>query len=364
MNVLALVTDAFGGFGGIAQYNRDLLCALGHGGNRIVVLPRHGSPDPASLPAGIAQLTPRKSAFAYSLAALYAAMTHGPHDVVFCGHLYMAPLGAAIARILGVPLWLQLHGREAWAPVARSRRWAAERASVVTAVSRYTRRRFLSWTRLDPSRVRVLPNTVSASFAPGPKPAYLIERHTLRGRKVLLTVGRLAHDERGKGHDVVIRALPKIMAACPDVVYLIAGQGDDQIRLEDLARDLGVADQVRFVGMAKPEELADYYRAADVFVMPSVQEGFGIVFLEAAACALPVIGGNRDGSIDALGDGAIGVAIDPGDPDALVGSVIKALSGPAPDPNSVQRFAFENFATQIGALTHSHLLRPTACTAS
>src|SRR5262249_24101434 len=159
----------------------------------------------------------------------------GPYDVVFCGHLHMAPLGAAIARLLGLPLWLQLHGVEAWGPIARTRRWAIARASLITAVSRFTRRQFLRRSGLDPARVRVLPNALEASFAPGPKPDYLLDRHQLRGRRVLLTVGRLAPDEGRKGHDVVVRTLPHLIAKHPDLVYLIAGEGRDRTRIADLA---------------------------------------------------------------------------------------------------------------------------------
>jgi phosphatidyl-myo-inositol dimannoside synthase len=360
MNVLALVTDAFGGFGGIAQYNRDLFAALAQcpGGSRVVVLPRYGSADQSALPPGVRQLEAKSGKLAYTLAAFRAAMTQGPYDVVFCGHLYMSPLGAIVARCLGVPLWLQLHGVEAWQSITRTQRWAAEHVSLITAVSRHTRRRFLRCNGGDPSRVRVLPNVVDDSFAPGPKPDRLLERHHLRGKKVLLTVGRLAPDERRKGHDTVIRALPAIVAACPDLVYVVAGKGEDQARLAALARQLGVEDKVLFVGMVAPDELADYYRLADAFVMPSTQEGFGIVFLEAAASGLKLIGGNSDGSTDALADGAIGFTIDPANSNELVLAIGEAMAGRGPDPAQVRRFSFENFARQVGDLASSHLLRP------
>jgi phosphatidylinositol alpha-1,6-mannosyltransferase len=358
MNILALMTDAFGSLGGIAQYNRDLVAALARcsDANRVVVLPRLGSADAAALPAGVCQLAPHGDKVAYSLAALRVALTRGPFDAVFCGHLYMGPLAAVIARILRVPLWLQLHGREAWEPMDRWQRWAAERASLVTAVSRYTRRRFLAFTGVDPARVRVLPNTVATGFAPGPKPIRLLDRHALHGKKVLLTVGRLAPDERGKGHDKVIDALPVIVAAYPDLVYLVAGTGGDQARLEALARQRGVARHMLFVGQVDPDELADYYRLADVFVMPSTQEGFGIVFLEAAASGLKLIGGNRDGSVDALADGAIGTAVDPDSRDGLVRAVLQAIAGEGPDSAGVERFRFDSFARMVCELAGSHLL--------
>jgi phosphatidylinositol alpha-1,6-mannosyltransferase len=358
MNLLALVTDGFGGQGGIARYNRDLVTAIAPPGDksRIVVVPRQGRAPPSILPLGVRQLEPPKTKAGYVLTALRVAITGGPFDAIFCGHLHLAPLAAIIAGLLRVPLWLQLHGAEAWEPLARSRLWAVRRATLITAVSRHTRRRFLQLTGIDPSRVRVLPNTVGEGFTAGPRPEHLLDRHQLHDKTLLLTVGRLAAAERGKGHDKVIRALPELINTHPDLVYLIVGEGDDRTRLEEVARQHGVNDRVLFVGRVEMPELTDYYRLADVFVMPSTQEGFGIVFLEAAATGLKLVGGNRDGSIDALADGAIGLAVDPADPQQLVQAIQQALAGGAPDPAQVARYRFDNFAGLVGDLTRTRLL--------
>lgn len=358
MSALALVTDAFGGSGGIARYNRHLIEALAgcRGVDRIIVLPRLGSDSGTSLPPGVRQLSARSSQIVYSLTGLSVALTFGPFDFVFCGHLNLSPLGAFLAWVLGVPLWLQIHGWEAWEETSRAERWAAERATLVTSVSRYTRRRFLSFVGVDPSRVRVLPNTVGSDFSPGAKSNHLLDRYGLRGRKVLLTVGRLNPNERRKGHDKVIQALPEIIKTSPNVVYLVVGQGEDRTRLEALARSLSVEDAVLFAGGIAADKLPQIYRVADLYVMPSTQEGFGIVFLEAAASGVHVIGGNADGSIDALADGAIGAAIDPANTDALVRAIRDGLSGKGLDPTGVRRFAFENFAGEVRELVSRHLL--------
>ena len=358
MNALALVTDAFGSSGGISQYNRDLIKALAEiaGAHRIIVLPRLGDSNGAALPPGVRQLKAQGNRLSYSLAALRAAAVLGPFDFVFCGHLHLSPLAALLASGLGVPLWLQLHGAEAWDGMRRAERWSAERARLITSVSRYTRRRFLSLAGMDPSCVRVLPNTVDGGFCPGAKSDVLLDRFCLRGKRVLLTVSRLDPNERRKGHDRVIKALPAIVMAVPNVVYLIAGDGADRTRLEALAQNLGVADNVVFAGSVAPDELPQLYRLTDLFVMPSVQEGFGIVFLEAAASGLRSIGGNADGSIDALADGTVGTAVDPNDTEALVRAIRDALDGGGPDPSGVSRFRFENFAGHVRDLVNGHLL--------
>jgi phosphatidyl-myo-inositol dimannoside synthase len=358
MNALALVTDAFGNSGGIAQYNRDLIKALAEipGANRIIVLPRLGDSNGAALPPGVRQLKAQGNRLSYSLTALRAAAMLGPFDFVFCGHLHLAPLAGLVASALGVPLWLQLHGCESWDDIERAERWSAERARLITSVSRYTRRRFLSLAGVDPSCVRVLPNTVDGDFGRGAKSDVLLDRYGLRGKRVLLTVGRLDPNERRKGHDRVIAALPAVVTAVPNAVYLIAGHGADRTRLEALAQSFGVANNVVFAGSVAPDELPQLYRLADLFVMPSAQEGFGIVFLEAAASGLRSIGGNTDGSIDALADGAIGTAIDPNDSEALVRAIRNGLDGEGPDPTGVGRFRFENFARHVRDLVNGHLL--------
>lgn len=357
VKLLALVTDAFGAHGGIAQYNRDLLTALSEdeAGHRIVVVPRHGNASPSELPVGVKQLPPAGK-YPLVIAALRAAMLEEPFDAVFCGHIHLAPLAVIIAALLGRPLWLQLHGTEAWGPLTRAQKLAAEQAALVTAVSRHTRRRFLAVSRINPVRVRVLPDTLGSMFMPGRKPDYLLDRHGLRGRKVLLTVGRLDAAERGKGHDRVLHALRELVKIDPDLIYLVVGEGDDRPRLEEVARQAGLERAAVFAGMVPHAELADYYRVADLFVMPSTQEGFGIVFLEAAASGLPVVGGNSDGTIDALAEGAIGRIIDPTSLGQLVAAIREALAEGGANPARVRRFRFENFARHATDLVSAFLL--------
>jgi glycosyltransferase involved in cell wall biosynthesis len=202
--------------------------------------------------------------------------------------------------------------------------------------------------------VRVLPNTVAATLAPRTPRSDLIARHGLAGRRVILTVGRLSASERYKGHDRLIAALPSIVAKLPDTAYLIVGSGDDQPRLERLARDEGVADRVVFAGQVPEAELADYFSLAHVFAMPSTGEGFGIVFLEAAACGLPVIGGSHDGSVDALAEGRIGRLVNPHSRAEIEAAVVDALEGRhLPIAADVRRFSFSHFASNVDELVRT-----------
>jgi phosphatidylinositol alpha-1,6-mannosyltransferase len=355
LRILALLTDGFSGHGGIAQYNRDLLAALAATNSigEIVVLPRCPDVYARELPRGISQYPAVFSRIRYAAAAARLAVTKGPFDLVFCGHLFMAPLGAAIAKILRIPMWLQLHGVDAWDTPGALVRWGAAQSALVTAVSRYTRQRFLEWAKLPPSRVRILPNTFEARFSAGPRPQHLLDQHGIQGKKVLLTVARLWASDQFKGQDRVIRVLPRLLAEGNDVAYVIVGDGDDLPRLQAEVDKAGVAGRVIFTGRVSEADLPDYYRAADVFVMPSTGEGFGIAFLEAASAGLAVIGGNCDGSMDALADGAIGMPADPHDPQALAAAILECLNGKRPRATGLDRFSRQNFADHAAALLHS-----------
>lgn len=359
MRVLALLTDCFGAGGGIAQYNRDLVTALSQSGtvSRVVALPRYGHWD-GLLPHKVEQKAPRPSRIRWIAAALQLARREH-FDTVVCGHLNAVPLAAAVARLKRARLWVQVHGTEAWQPAGFAVRQGLGAAQLVTSVSRYTRRRLLAWADIRPETVRVLPNTFAADFAPASRSEDLAARHRLEGKRVVLTVGRLAASERYKGHDRVISAMRAVLARIPETIYLIVGSGDDEPRLRELAQREGVSSSVVFAGQVPASELPGYFALADVFAMPSTGEGFGIVFLEAAASGLPVIAGNADGSADPLADGAIGRLVDPQSSTEIVGALVDALHGRAVrDPARVQRFAFSNFAAHVDLLARGLAAAP------
>ncbi|QEN85696.1 glycosyltransferase family 4 protein [Labrys sp. KNU-23] len=353
LKVLALVTDGWGMAGGIARYNRDFLTALAASATvgDVVVLPRSADTS-TGLPAHVVQLASRTGRMDYSLAAFKQALSQR-YDLIFCGHLFMAPLAAALSRLARTPLWLQLHGIESWARPSLAIRRAVRRARLITAVSRATRNRALAWSDIEPERLRVLPNTIDERFSPGAPPADLVDRLGTRGRRVILTVGRLSSQERYKGHDRVIEALPRISSRYPEILYLIAGDGDDRDRLAGIGQRLGVSDLIRFAGPVSDDQLPDIYRLADVFAMPSTGEGFGIVFLEAAATGLPIVAAKGDGSTDALADGELGTLIDLDAPQALAEAIIAYLDRGRTEPERPSRFAFSQFAAQVDHLVSS-----------
>jgi phosphatidylinositol alpha-1,6-mannosyltransferase len=140
---------------------------------------------------------------------------------------------------------------------------------------------------------------------------------------------------RRKGHDRVIEAMPCILKSYPDARYVIAGTGSEATRLQRLANELGVGHAVIFLGRVPDDEILALYQAADVFVHPNRElpsgdvEGFGIVFLEANACGVPVIGGNSGGTPDAIQHEVTGYLVDPNDVDEIAHRILTLLGDPA-----------------------------------
>jgi len=287
----------------------------------------------------------RLGRIAYSVAALRAALFR-PVDLVFCGHLFMAPLAALITRLKGAKLIVQTHGIEAWSRPSRAQRAALEAADLILCISRHTRAAVLSWAAIAPERALVVPDTVREVFTPGDGST---QRAGLKlvGKRVLLTVGRMDARERYKGHEHVIAAISDLVEKGHDICYLVVGEGDDRGRLEALARDAGVSKRVRFLGAVDLQSLVDLYRMADLFVMPSTGEGFGIVFLEAMACGTPALGLGTAGARDALADGQLGTLTSEAE---LPITIARLVVNPKPDPRLLAAAARERFGRETFAV--------------
>lgn len=187
-------------------------------------------------------------------------------------------------------------------------------------------------------RRRVLPPFLNPRRFPEVPPAVaraLDERLGLSGRRVLLSVGRLI---RRKNHGLVVEALPEVLRAHPDMLYVIAGHGPHREAIEREVHCRGLDDSVAFTGHVTPAELRALYERAELFVMPSLEnerdvEGFGIVFLEANCFGTPVVAGRSGGMSEAVEDGVNGVLVSPTD----AGELGRVLSGLLGDSDRLRR---------------------------
>jgi phosphatidyl-myo-inositol dimannoside synthase len=250
-------------------------------------------------------------------AAVVEALRFRP-DAVLSAHIVTSPAAWLIRRALMVPFIQYLHLGEVNAR-PRLAAFAVRHATGVVAVSRSTAVVALA-RGANPDRLHVIPPGVAVPVpATAPRSA----------RPLMVTVSRLR--DHYKGHDVVIQALPMVRARIPDLLWVVIGDGRLRPLYERTVKELGLSDNVRFVGTVSDSERDAWLDRAHVFVMPSRSslcgqgEGFGIVYLEAAAHGLPVVAGNVDGAMDAVVDGETGLLVDPTDPTAVAGALIELL---------------------------------------
>ena len=350
MKILLLCTDAYGGHGGIALFNRELIAALAAlpDCERIVVVPRVIVHEREPIPDNVEFVFAAARGRVPYMRALLGVVRKTKFDLVICGHVNLLPL----ARLAGKSPLLITHGIEAWKRLRDplSNRLIHDVRAVVS-VSALTRDRFLSWSHFA-GETFVLPNAVRADrYRVRPKNRELVSRWGLEGKRVLLTLGRIVAAERYKGFDEVLEVLPRLD---PDIVYVIAGSGSDLERLSRKAAQLGVADRTIFTGFVDEREKADLYNLADVYVMPSRGEGFGFVFLEAMASGIPVIASCHDGGREALLGGELGTLVDPSHEAGIRSAILDALGeGGRRVPEGLSFFSFENFVTRVHAIVNA-----------
>jgi len=353
VRALYLLTDGFGVHGGIAQFTRDFLRAICAypGTTTVVALPRNAGDEIGDLPDRlIYDTSAARGKLRYVLCVAKWLIKRPRFDVIICGHLNLQPLAMAAHWISGAPVVLILYGFEAWTPPRQFvRRITARRARWVAAVSRFTMDRFGAWAKISKDRTVVLPCCVDLErFTPGEPTPSVIRKYGLADQFAVLTLGRLAATERYKGFDELLEVLTRLRAVQPKLLCVISGSGDDRARLEAKARSLGIAGHVRFTGFVPDAELIELYRAARVFVLAGHGEGFGIVLLEAMACGVPVVASTLDGSFEAIGRGKLGIAVDPGNPDALVAGILEALGRTVGErPAGLEYFSYGAFELRV-----------------
>jgi len=307
------------------------------------------------------------SGVAHHLRVAWYTRTLGADSVVHCARALPEGLAAAIARTAGGPPFVCWTHGEDLVTASTSRelssltKWVYRRAAAAVANSRNTARLLLDIGVL-PEKIEVVYPAVDASrFHPGVDGGHLRRRLGLHDDTVLLlSVGRL---QRRKGHDVTLTALSQLVGPVPRWHYVVVGDGQERRRLEGLVAGYGLADRVTFVGEVDDEQLPAWYAASDIFIMPNRVdegdiEGFGIVFLEAAAAGRPVIGGDSGGVPEAVERDETGLLVDGTDPHAVGEAICTLASAPelrarlgwAGRDRVIRRFTWDRAAEQVARL--------------
>ena len=294
------------------------------------------------------------------------------YDLIIANHVALAPAAAMMKLIFRTPYWVCCHSVEIWWGTSKVRHAALKNADLILPVSRYTADVIEKLDGIQSSRVKVVYNAIPDSFV-----KLLLAEESLRDsiRKLgadgplLLSVSSLVRGNEFKGLDTVIRALPRILKTRPGVRYAIVGEGEIRPMLESLAAEIGVAENVTFLGEVSDSELAELYRRCDVFVLPSRGqerrgevggEGFGRVYVEAALAGKPVVGSRSGGASEAVLDGITGFLPNPLSIDDVAEALLAILNEPplaARMGSAGRRWALDNFSEQALSKSLKELLR-------
>ncbi|MDR7505924.1 MAG: glycosyltransferase family 4 protein [Armatimonadota bacterium] len=378
--VLVLAPHAWG-TGGIERCTRTLVRALAdlYGAERIGLLSVWGGPGvlpcrvlwkgPEARGAGRVPWTVKVR---FVLAAARLARRWRRRLVVVACHPHLAPVAWLAARAAGARWAVWCHGREVWRPVRPAVRAALRRADLVVAPSRFTAGLLERMHRVPPARLAVLPHAL-------PPDLPLAEAGVAGGATAgegglrVLTVARLVPEHAYKGVDTLLAAWPLVLRSVPEAELVVVGDGPDRPRLEREAARLVLDGRVRFAGHLDDRALAEAYTQAAVFALPArtrvgrgaAGEGFGLVFLEAAAAGLPVVAGNGGAIPEVVRDGETGLLVDPESPEAVAAAIVRLLR----DPDLARRlgeagrrlareeFSYERFRERLAGLIEG-LRRP------
>jgi glycosyltransferase involved in cell wall biosynthesis len=239
--------------------------------------------------------------------------------------------------------YLVAHGIEVWRPFKLAERVALRSAEKIFCVSDYTRQELLKRCPLPEGRAVVLHNALAPSFAIGPGTPLA------QCPPTILVVTRLTYDDRYKGVQHMIEAMPAVRAAIPDARLRIIGRGDDLPRLQTLAYQLGLTNAVEFLGYVNDRQLATELSNCRLFALPSKKEGFGLVFLEAMAHSRPCLGASAGGIPEVI-NATTGVLVEYGDVPGTARSAIAALRREWSEPailDRVREFSYSPFVARL-----------------
>lgn len=256
--------------------------------------------------------------------AIWRTMRDSP-TTIHVGDLYpQGVIAVFLKKVARIPFVIYCHGEEItqtdrfrYQPRIRNRIYKS--AAKIVANSEFTVRQLLRIGIPANRIVKITPGVDSTRFKPCTPDDKLIERYNLRGKFVVLTVGRLV---TRKGHRISLEAFASACKEFDNAHYLIAGTGPEEENLRRLANQLGIEKRVTFTGLVAGEDLPALYNLCEVMLLANCEshgdvEGFGIVFLEANAAGKTVIGCRSGGAIEAVLDGVTGFIVKPDDPAEL-----------------------------------------------
>ena len=246
-------------------------------------------------------------------------------DYVVCGHLYFSSVPLLINLLFGTKYSISIYGIEAMRITNLLHRSALKKANKVIVISEYTKSLISNQFNLPDHAYFYLPSSINENiFNIQEDKALLKKKYGLDGKLVILTLSRLSSDEE-KGQHRVLKAFDKITNKDSNIKYVMAGPGEDE-RVERVLRgNVNLKNNAIQMGSVTPDQRVELYNLCDLFILPSKNEGFGIVFIEALSCGIPIIASDGFGCREALLDGKLGHLVDPDDIDAMASKITSIL---------------------------------------
>ena len=291
----------------------------------------------------------------------FSAVTKGlKSDLVILSHVNLL-LFAKIIKTISPKTHIILiaHGIEVWGKLKLWKLRFLQQQVEIWAVSNFTAKNLNEVNAIPKSQIKVLNNCLDPFFVIPEnfsKPLNLQKRYGLtKHDKVIFALSRLSYLEQYKGYDKVLEMLKDLPN---NIKFILSGKADEEEkrRISKLVEKYSLAERVTVTGFLSEDELTDHYLLADVFVMPSKKEGFGISFIEAAACGCPSIAGNIDGSTDALLHGELGELVNPESVTEIRQAIEKMLhaqtfsSPPLLQKKCIENFGFEQYRGKVSTL--------------
>lgn len=349
--VLFIAAKAFSGTGGIEQVNKSWVYSLSQQQNVVLksLVLADDLPDIAythdSFFEGY-QGSKIKFLCDYFRYALKA-------DVLIISHVQLAILVPLLKTLKPKLQTIVIcHGIEVWGKLSALQLSSLQQTDQILSVSNFTKSKLINLHQLDAKKITIFPNALDPFFdVPDTfgKPEQLLKRYEMEPTDiVLLTIARLSSAEQYKGYDFVIESLKHLNQDYPNIKYIIGGKADDEERqrLEKLVRENGLEQQVVLPGFIAEEDMIPHYQLANIFAMPSTGEGFGISFIESAACGTPVLGGNTDGSSDAIIQGITGELCTPKNATEIA-KALRQIMMVYKNPLLIQQNALKNYSFAI-----------------
>ena len=283
------------------------------------------------------------------------------NEVIILSHINLLLVAWLIKKTKpSIQIYLLAHGIEIWGALSNHKKLMLPCCNKIISVSNFTSNKIAAEQGINHKNLCVLNNCIDPYLV---KPTVKLSNTPLaqkyginKNDKVLFTLTRLSAKDRYKGYDFVIHALAQIVKTQPQVKYILAGsyKAKEKTYLDTIISNNNLQHHVIITGYLKDEDLAAHFALATAYVMPSVKEGFGIVFIEAMYYGLPIIAGNADGSVDALLNGKLGILIEPESVDAIVKAVIKIFENPQKyKPNNellMDNFGYEAYKKNVEAI--------------